>query len=1257
MILDNRRLVILGVLLALVAGTSIASRRNSRLAATSQILGERLLEKAERAKREKASFHPDALLSSPQDLAVAETAKSARRQFTIYRNQLGEVVCREATPDEIENRERNLDKLGLRPINHLEFDKSVSAQAPEASNLIIVLRGTQQLQQNAAAAAAFNRAAQNWENVIMSPITIYIDVDFGPTAFGDPWPDQVLGATAAPSNSYPYQSVRSNLVAQANGEGSATKQGIFNLLPATTVPSDLGDASGVDVYDSIARAIGLLPATAQPSDNAAQIAFNSNFTFDFDPSNGITGNATDFDAVATHEIGHALGFDSDAGTNLPKPAIWDLYRFRTGTTTSTFPTAPRILTVGGSPDALQYDFIPGNPELGLSTGGPDGSDGGGGDGWQSSHWKHVPACGGAIGIMDPAIPDGCRRTITANDMLALSSFGFNLTNNNPPPPAPPSPTPPSNDNFANAQTITGCSGSVGGSSYGATSESGEPNHDPPDATALSPGHTIWYQWQAPFSTATTITTLGSDFDTIVAIYTGNSVGSLTRIAFNDDQVNGVVRTSKLTFNPVAGTTYKIAVDGWARDAGTVKLNWDGCAATPSPSPTPTPTPTPSPSPTPTPTPDPPCTSSFTVNDNGDGGDANLNDGLCLTAGGTCTLRAAVQQSNAMTKCSTVNINMQSLSGAINLGSALGIITHGISVNGPGADRLTVQRSSAPGTPAFNVFLVNFGVGVSISGITISNGLGTTNNGGGAIHNFGLLTLANSTVSGNQATNSSGGGVSNDSGGSLTGGTMVIVNSTISGNQTLADGSGPAGPGGGIFNSGVSLTLINSTVSGNKSGISPFNPDGGGVYNFKGAVKFINCTVASNQTGNTGRGGGIATTPSFPATTTLQNTLIADNLDGSNGAAPDLFGPTVSRDYNLIGNAAGVTFTGPVTNNIQNVSAGLGALGNNGGRVMTHALLPGSAARDRGSNSLAVDDIGSTLTLDERGLGFPRIFNGTVDIGAFEASNSIDLSDQFVKQQYLDFLNRQPDQSGWDFWTGQITSCGTNTQCTEVQRINVSASFFLSIEFQQTGYLVERIYKVAYGDASGTSTFPSPHQVSVPTVRFNEFLQDTQTIGQGVIVLAPGWESKLETNKQNYASAFVQTSRFMTAFPTNMTPAQFVNKLNLNAGGILSPAEQTNAIGLFGSAGDTANASARAQALRQVAENPTLFNAEKNRAFVLAQYFGYLRRNPDDAPEVGRDYTGYDFWLTKLNQFNGNYIAAEMVKAFISSSEYRQRFGA
>lgn len=198
------------------------------------------------------------------------------------------------------------------------------------------------------------------------------------------------------------------------------------------------------------------------------------------------------------------------------------------------------------------------------------------------------------------------------------------------------------------------------------------------------------------------------------------------------------------------------------------------------------------------------------------------------------------------------------------------------------------------------------------------------------------------------------------------------------------------------------------------------------------------------------------------------------------------------------------------------------------------------------------------------------------------------------------------------------------------------------------------YKSAYGDAAGTSTLGGSHQLAVPVVRFNEFLKDTQRIGRGVVVLAPGWEQALENNKQAYAGEFVATSRFISAFPTTMTPAQFVDKLNQNAGSVLSVNERTTAINLFSGAADSSNTTARAQALRQVAEDSDLFSAEFNRAFVLTEFFGYLRRNPNDLPDS--DYTGYDFWLTKLNQFNGDDIGAEMVKAFIASSEYRQRCG-
>jgi hypothetical protein len=103
-------------------------------------------------------------------------------------------------------------------------------------------------------------------------------------------------------------------------------------------------------------------------------------------------------------------------------------------------------------------------------------------------------------------------------------------------------------------------------------------------------------------------------------------------------------------------------------------------------------------------------------------------------------------------------------------------------------------------------------------------------------------------------------------------------------------------------------------------------------------------------------------------------------------------------------------------------------------------------------------------------------------------------------------------------------------------------------------------------------------------------------------------------------------------------------------------ERASIINEFGSTATSEDEAARERVLRRVAENSTLKQQEFNRAYVLMQYFGYLRRNPNDPPEPTLDFTGYNFWLNKLNQFHGNFINAEMVKAFITSTEYRQRFG-
>jgi len=284
------------------------------------------------------------------------------------------------------------------------------------------------------------------------------------------------------------------------------------------------------------------------------------------------------------------------------------------------------------------------------------------------------------------------------------------------------------------------------------------------------------------------------------------------------------------------------------------------------------------------------------------------------------------------------------------------------------------------------------------------------------------------------------------------------------------------------------------------------------------------------------------------------------------------------------------------------------------------------------------------------LGSPATATVTIiDDPTEPPTNVIDDPQDYSCQHYHDFLNRQPDASGLAFWTSNITTCSTDASCIDVKRVNVSAAFYVSIEFQQTGYLVERIYKAAYGDANGASTLGGAHTLPVPVVRLKEFLGDTQEISQGVVVGQSGWEQVVENNKQAFTAEFVQRARFTSALPASLTSAQFVDQLNTNAGHPLSQSERDQLVSDL-----TTNAKTRAQVLRAVAEDPDLNNAEFNRAFVLMQYFGYLRRNPNESPDS--DYTGYDFWLTKLNQFHGDYLAAEMVKAFISSTEYRQRFG-
>jgi Domain of unknown function (DUF4214) len=260
--------------------------------------------------------------------------------------------------------------------------------------------------------------------------------------------------------------------------------------------------------------------------------------------------------------------------------------------------------------------------------------------------------------------------------------------------------------------------------------------------------------------------------------------------------------------------------------------------------------------------------------------------------------------------------------------------------------------------------------------------------------------------------------------------------------------------------------------------------------------------------------------------------------------------------------------------------------------------------------------------------------------------AVDVNDptDFVTQHYRDFLGREPDAPGLNFWRAEIESCGMEPVCVEAKRVNVSAAFFLSIEFQETGFLADKAYKAAFGNMPGT---PVP-------LTFAEFLADKQQLASGVVIGQQGAEMQLEQNKVAYFNAFVQRERFTTAYAASLTPAQFVDTLNVNTGGALTAEERQAAIGEFGGAPTSGDVGARARALRRVVENAEFSRRERNRAFVLMEYFGYLRRNPNEAPDT--NFNGYNFWLAKLEEFNGDFVRAEMVKAFITSDEYLGRFG-
>ncbi len=351
------------------------------------------------------------------------SADHADEGFVIVRDN-GDISCRRMTSREaqelvIEERLAELHTL----------EKPQHAQTQQG--LKITLRGTTQLENFPQAKDAFLRAAAKLEAIIQSPISIIVDVDFGATLFGTPYPSpNIIGATAGQfrADLNGYNAVREALLSRAT---SAQQTNTYNLFP-NSLPTDLGSTSAVIAATPIWRALGILPATADPGaepdlGSPPAIGFNSAFTFDFDPSDGIDADKIDFENVALHEIGHALGFVSNVGFNervlspaVPVlPTVWDFFRFRPGRLDpGAISAAPRLQITGG-----EQVYFNGDVEYGLSTSGPTGA---GGDGRQGSHWKDDALTGQYVGVMDPTGSSGLRGIITAADLIALNYFGYKI---------------------------------------------------------------------------------------------------------------------------------------------------------------------------------------------------------------------------------------------------------------------------------------------------------------------------------------------------------------------------------------------------------------------------------------------------------------------------------------------------------------------------------------------------------------------------------------------------------------------------------------------------------------------------------------------------------------------------------------------------------------------------------------------------------------------------------------------------------------
>jgi hypothetical protein len=188
-------------------------------------------------------------------------------------------------------------------------------------------------------------------------------------------------------------------------------------------------------------------------------------------------------------------------------------------------------------------------------------------------------------------------------------------------------------------------------------------------------------------------------------------------------------------------------------------------------------------------------------------------------------------------------------------------------------------------------------------------------------------------------------------------------------------------------------------------------------------------------------------------------------------------------------------------------------------------------------------------------------------------NPLDTPEYFVRQHYLDFLGREPDESGFNFWSDQMLECGADAGCIERRGINVSAAYFLSIEFQQTGGLVDLLYRASFGRAPA----------------YAEFLPDTGMIAHDVVVGRSEWEQQLDSNKQAFLDEWVNRPAFRAAYDL-LTNDRYVDALIANTGVSFTPSERDSLVNSL-----TSGTLTRAGVLQRIVEDQRFVAAKFNQA--------------------------------------------------------------